>query len=53
MSTQHTITTILELFVSALLIYGFMNEEKIVIFEQNIKRIIKGHYHRIKRELKK
>jgi hypothetical protein len=53
MTTQHTVDTILELIVSALLIYGFMNEEKFVIFEQNIKRIAKGHYNRIKRELRK
>lgn len=35
-----------------LLLLGFMNEDKIIDFEENIKRIIKGNYKRLKRKCK-
>lgn len=53
MSVNNAILTVFEIAVSGLLIYGFMNENKIIAFEQDIKRIIKGNYKRIKRGLKK
>jgi hypothetical protein len=49
MSTGHIIQTGIELAFALLLIYGFMNEEAIIKFEQNIKRIVVGHYRRWKR----
>lgn len=49
MSTTFAITTFIELLVSGLLIYGFMHEDKIIAFEQAIKRIVIGHYRRWKR----
>ena len=49
MSTGHIIQTGIEIAFVLLLIYGFMNEEAIIRFEQNIKRIVVGHYRRWKR----
>ena len=49
MSFEFAVATFIELFVVVLLIYGFMHEEKVILFEQNIKRIVKGNYRRFKR----
>ena len=46
MSTTFAITTIIELVVAGLLIYGFMHEDKFIAFEQNVKRIVLGHIRR-------
>ena len=46
MSTTFAITTLIELLVSGLLIYGFMHEEKVIAFEQNVKRIVLGNIRR-------
>lgn len=62
MSTTFAITTLIELAVAILLVYGFMHEDKMVAFEQAIKRIIIGNIRRcirkynnkrVDRELKK
>jgi hypothetical protein len=52
MSTTFAITTLIELAIAVLLVYGFMHEDKVISFEQNIKRILKGNYRRIKRILR-
>ncbi len=46
MSATFAITTLIELAVSILLIYGFMHEEKVIAFEQNVKRIVVGNIRR-------
>ncbi len=46
MSTTFAITTLLELAVAILLIYGFMHEDKVIAFEQAIKRIVVGNIRR-------
>lgn len=46
MSTSFAITTLIELAVSILLVYGFMHEEKFIAFEQAIKRIVIGNIRR-------
>lgn len=46
MSATFAITTLIELAVSILLIYGFMHEEKVVAFEQAVKRIVLGNIRR-------
>ena len=46
MSTTFAITTIIELAISGLLIYGFMHEDKVIAFEQAIKRIVIGNIRR-------
>lgn len=46
MSTTFAITTLLELAVSILLVYGFMHEEKVIAFEQAVKRIVVGNIRR-------
>lgn len=46
MSTTFAITTFIELFVSGLLIYGFMHEDKVIAFEQAVKRIVLGNIRR-------
>jgi hypothetical protein len=53
MSTEFYTVSIIEALVSLLLIYGFMHEDKVIKFEQNIKRIILGNYRRYKRLRKK
>ena len=53
MSFTNLIITGCEIIASGLLIYGFMNENKVIEFEQDVKRIVKGNYKRIKRSLKK
>ncbi len=46
MSAAFAITTLIELAVSILLVYGFMHEEKFIAFEQTIKRIVVGNIRR-------
>lgn len=46
MSATFAITTLIELAVSILLIYGFMHEEKVIAFEQAVKRIVLGNIRR-------
>lgn len=46
MSQNFVITTMVELVVSGLLIYGFMHEDKVIAFEQAVKRIVIGHIRR-------
>ena len=46
MSTTFAITTLIELAVAGLLIYGFMHEDKVIAFEQAIKRIVNGNIRR-------
>ena len=46
MSTTFAITTFIELLVSGLLIYGFMYEDKVISFEQAVKRIVLGNLRR-------
>ena len=41
MSTVHSIQTLLELIVAGLVIYGFYREDKVIAFEQRLKRNIK------------
>lgn len=55
MTTAFAIRTLIELAVSLLLIYGFMHEEKVIAFEQAVKRIVIGNirrYNRIKNHKK-
>ena len=47
MSTTFAITTFVELLVSGLLIYGFMHEDKVIAFEQAVKRIVLGNIRRM------
>lgn len=49
MSTQFAIMTLTELAVAIVIVYGFMYEDKVIEFEQNIKRIVVGNYRRWKR----
>lgn len=49
MSTIHAVQTTLEIIIVLLLLYGFINEEAVIKFEQNVKRIVVGHYRRWKR----
>ena len=46
MSTTFAITTLIELAVAILLVYGFMHEDKVIAFEQAIKRIVIGNIRR-------
>lgn len=49
MSAAFAISTVIEFLVAGLLIFGFIHEEKVVAFEQAVKRIIIGnikHYIR-------
>ncbi len=46
MSTTFAITTLIELAVVSLLIFGFMHEDKVIAFEQAIKRIVLGNIRR-------
>ena len=41
MSTTFAIQTIIEIIIAVLLIIGFMNEEKVIRFENELFRIIK------------
>ena len=49
MTTTFAITTLIELAIAILLVYGFMHEEKVIAFEQAIVRIVVGNYRRWKR----
>lgn len=40
---------IIDFIAVALLLYGFVNEDKLIRFEQNLKRIIKGNFKRFMR----
>ena len=46
MTTTFAITTLIELAVATLLVYGFMHEDKVIAFEQSIKRIVVGNIRR-------
>ena len=46
MSATFAITTLIELAVGILLVYGFMHEEKFIAFEQAVKRIVIGNIRR-------
>lgn len=46
MSTTFAITTLIELLISGLLIYGFIHEDKVIAFEKAVKRIVLGHIRR-------
>ena len=46
MTTTFAITTLIELAVALLLVYGFMHEDKVIAFEQAIKRIVVGNIRR-------
>ena len=46
MSTTFAITTLIELAVAGLLIYGFMHEDKVIAFEETVKRIVIGNIRR-------
>ena len=55
MSTETAITILIDFAASCLLIYGFIHEDKVIDFEQNLKRIIIGNIRRairIKKERK-
>ena len=47
MSSAFALTTLIELAISGLLIYGFMHEDKVIWFEQTIRRIVLGNLRRI------
>lgn len=49
MTTAFAVRTILEFLAIALLIYGFIHEDKVCAFEQSIKRIVVGNIRRIAR----
>ena len=40
------VRTLIEFAAICLLIYGFIHEDKVIIFEQNIKRIVVGNIRR-------
>ncbi len=46
MSATFAVTTLIELAVGILLVYGFMHEEKFIAFEQAVKRIVVGNIRR-------
>ena len=46
MSTLFAVQTLIELGVAVLLVYGFMHEDKIIAFEQAVKRIVLGNIRR-------
>ena len=46
MTTTFAITTLIELAVAILLVYGFMHEDKVIAFEQSIRRIVIGNIRR-------
>lgn len=51
MSTTFAITTLIELAIAILLVYGFMHEDEMIAFEKSVKRIVVGHYRRFKRKI--
>ena len=50
MSPKYAIRTLIEFCVAGLLIYGFMHEDKVISFEQAVKRIVKGNFKRFVRK---
>ena len=46
MTTPFAITTLIELAVAILLVFGFMHEDKVIAFEQSIRRIVIGNIRR-------
>lgn len=46
MSAAFAVSTIIEFIFAALLIYGFIHEERVIAFEQSIKRIVIGNIRR-------
>ena len=46
MSSEFAIHTLIELFIGILLVYGFMHEDEVIAFEQNVKRIVIGNIRR-------
>lgn len=46
MSTSFAIITLIEFFACVLLIYGFVHEDKVIAFEQSVKRIVVGNIRR-------
>lgn len=52
MSAANITITLLEAIFGGLLILGFMYEEKVIAFEQNIKRIVVGNIRRCIRKIK-
>lgn len=55
MSATFAITTLIELAVAILLVYGFMHEEKVIAFEQAVKKVAIYYIRRAirKRQYKK
>jgi hypothetical protein len=52
MSQTSAILTLFEFLFCALLLYGFMHEDKVVAFEKAVKRIVLGHCRRFKRKIR-
>lgn len=46
MSTTFAIKTLVELGLILLLIFGYMHEDKVIAFEQTVKRIVLGNIRR-------
>ena len=46
MTTGFAVQTLIELAVSILLFYGLIHEDKVIRFEQNVKRIVLGNIRR-------
>lgn len=46
MTTASMISILVDFLAVALLIYGFINEEKVIEFEMNVKRIVLGNIRR-------
>lgn len=46
MSTSFAIITLIEFFACVLLVYGFVHEDKVIAFEQSVKRIVVGNIKR-------
>ena len=49
MSIGTIIQIIIDIVAIAFLLYGFINEERIVKMESNLRRIVLGNYRRLKR----
>lgn len=46
MTTASMISILVDFLAVALLLYGFINEEKVIDFEMNVKRIVIGNIRR-------
>lgn len=46
MTTAFAIRTLIEFAAICLLIYGFIHEDKVIAFEQSVKRIVIGNIRR-------